>query len=212
MEMEKEKNRNYVRMFCSAVLAGIMIGVGGTVNLSIGGVAGSFLFAVGLFSIVVFGLNLFTGKVGYLLEQPVTYLMDLVVIWCGNLIGTYLTGLAVRHTRIYEKIGQPEKVGAIVDAKLSDGMLSIFILSIFCGLLMYIAVDTYKKNSNPISQVIAIFVPVSVFILSGFEHVVANMFYFSLANIWNVRALLLILVMTLGNSLGALLIPLYKKI
>lgn len=210
--MEKEKNRNYVRMFCSAVLAGIMIGVGGTVNLSIGGVAGSFLFAVGLFSIVVFGLNLFTGKVGYLLEQPVTYLMDLVVIWCGNLIGTYLTGLAVRHTRIYEKIGQPEKVGAIVDAKLSDGMLSIFILSIFCGLLMYIAVDTYKKNSNPISQVIAIFVPVSVFILSGFEHVVANMFYFSLANIWNVRALLLILVMTIGNSLGALLIPLYKKI
>lgn len=210
--MEKEKNRNYVRMFCSAVLAGIMIGVGGTVNLSIGGVAGSFLFAVGLFSIVVFGLNLFTGKVGYLLEQPVTYLMDLVVIWCGNLIGTYLTGLAVRHTRIYEKIGQPEKVGTIVDAKLSDGMLSIFILSIFCGLLMYIAVDTYKKNSNPISQVIAIFVPVSVFILSGFEHVVANMFYFSLANIWNVQALLLILVMTLGNSLGALLIPLYKKI
>lgn len=210
--MEKEKNRNYVRMFCSAVLAGIMIGVGGTVNLSIGGVAGSFLFAVGLFSIVVFGLNLFTGKVGYLLEQPVTYLMDLVVIWCGNLIGTYLTGLAVRHTRIYEKIGQPEKVGAIVAAKLSDGMLSIFILSIFCGLLMYIAVDTYKKNSNPISQVVAIFVPVSVFILSGFEHVVANMFYFSLANIWNVQALLLILVMTLGNSLGALLIPLYKKI
>lgn len=210
--MEKEKNRNYVRMFCSAVLAGIMIGVGGTVNLSIGGVAGSFLFAVGLFSIVVFGLNLFTGKVGYLLEQPVTYLMDLVVIWCGNLIGTYLTGLAVRHTRIYEKIGQQEKVGAIVDAKLSDGMLSIFILSIFCGLLMYIAVDTYKKNSNPISQVVAIFVPVSVFILSGFEHVVANMFYFSLANIWNVQALLLILVMTIGNSLGALLIPLYKKI
>lgn len=210
--MEKERNRNYVRMFCSAVLAGIMIGVGGTVNLSIGGVAGSFLFAVGLFSIVVFGLNLFTGKVGYLLEQPVTYLMDLVVIWCGNLIGTYLTGLAVRHTRIYEKIGQPEKVGTIVDAKLSDGMLSIFILSIFCGLLMYIAVDTYKKNSNPISQVIAIFVPVSVFILSGFEHVVANMFYFSLANIWNVQALLLILVMTIGNSLGALLIPLYKKI
>lgn len=210
--MEKEKNRNYVRMFCSAVLAGIMIGVGGTVNLSVGGIAGSILFAVGLFSIVVFGLNLFTGKVGYLLEQPVTYLMDLVVIWCGNLIGTYLTGLAVRHTRIYEKIGQPEKVGTIVDAKLSDGMLSIFILSIFCGLLMYIAVDTYKKNSNPISQVIAIFVPVSVFILSGFEHVVANMFYFSLANIWNVQALLLILVMTIGNSLGALLIPLYKKI
>lgn len=210
--MEKERNRNYVRMFCSAILAGVLIGIGGTVNLSIGGIAGSLLFAVGLFSIVVFGLNLFTGKVGYLLEQPVTYLVDLVVIWCGNLIGTYLTGLAVRHTRIYEKIGQQEKVGAIVDAKLSDGMLSIFILSIFCGLLMYIAVDTYKKNSNPISQVVAIFVPVSVFILSGFEHVVANMFYFSLANIWNVQALLLILVMTLGNSLGALLIPLYKKI
>lgn len=210
--MEKERNRNYVRMFCSAILAGVLIGIGGTVNLSVGGIAGSLLFAVGLFSIVVFGLNLFTGKVGYLLEQPVTYLLDLVVIWCGNLIGTYLTGLAVRHTRIYEKIGQPEKVGAIVDAKLSDGMLSIFILSIFCGLLMYIAVDTYKKNSNPISQVVGIFVPVSVFILSGFEHVVANMFYFSLANIWNVQALLLILVMTIGNSLGALLIPLYKKI
>ena len=51
-----------------------------------------------------------------------------------------------------------------------------------------------------------------VFILAGFEHCVANMFYFSVANIWNLHTLLYLLVMSLGNFAGGLLPEVVKKL
>ena len=68
-----------VRQFFSAILAGMLIGMGGTVFLSQSNpVVGSFLFAIGLFTIVVFQLHLFTGKVGYTPFNKPVYLIELV--------------------------------------------------------------------------------------------------------------------------------------
>ena len=50
-----------------------------------------------------------------------------------------------------------------------------------------------------------------VFILSGFEHCVANMFYFSVANAWSLTAVGYLLVMTVGNLVGAVLSEAVKK-
>lgn len=198
------------RQFVSAVLAGMMIGMGGTVYLSqTNSVVGSFLFAVGLFTVVVFQLHLFTGKIGYLPFQNLTYLTELLITWIGNLVGTFLTATMVRSSRIYE--GMAERVEQIAAVKLNDDFLSIFLLAIFCGMLMFIAVDCFKTQKGSTLQFIGVFVPVMVFILSGFEHVIANMFYFSLSASWSGHCFASVLVMTLGNSIGGMLIPLYLK-
>ena len=198
------------RQFVSAVLAGMMIGMGGTVYLSqTNSVVGSFLFAVGLFTVVVFQLHLFTGKIGYLPFQNLTYLTELLITWIGNLVGTFLTATMVRNSRIYE--GMAERVEQIAAVKLNDDFLSIFLLAIFCGMLMFIAVDCFKTQKGTTLQFIGVFVPVMVFILSGFEHVIANMFYFSLSASWSGHCFASVLVMTLGNSIGGMLIPLYLK-
>ncbi len=198
------------RQFISAVLAGMMIGMGGTVYLSQSNpVVGSFLFAVGLFTVVVFQLHLFTGKIGYLPFQNLTYLIELLITWLGNLVGTFITATMVRNSRIYE--GMAERAEQIAAVKLNDGFLSIFLLAIFCGMLMFIAVDCFKTQKGSTLQFIGVFVPVMVFILSGFEHVIANMFYFSLSAAWNGHCLASVFVMTLGNSIGGMLIPLYLK-
>ena len=56
-----------IRQFVSAILAGFMIGMGGTVFLSLDNkVLGACMFGVGLFTVVVFRLQLFTGKIGYI--------------------------------------------------------------------------------------------------------------------------------------------------
>ena len=55
---------------------------------------------------------------------------------------------------------------------------------------------------------IGIFLGVTVFILCGFEPCVANMFYSSAANVWGGWALLYMLVMTLDNACGGVIIPL----
>ena len=52
---------------------------------------------------------------------------------------------------------------------------------------------------------------VIVFILCGFEHCVANMFYFSVARSWSFKTILYIFIMILGNSIGSILIALYDR-
>lgn len=200
-----------IRQLFSAVLGGMMIGMGGTVFLSQSNpVVGSFLFAIGLFTIVVFQLHLFTGKIGYLPFNKPVYLIELAITWFGNLLGTGLVAWMVRNSRIYD--GMAERVAGIAEVKLADDFLSIFLLAVFCGMLMFIAVDIYRNVQGSTLRFGGVFIPVMVFILSGFEHVIANMYYFSLAGSWSAHCFMSILVMTLGNSVGGMLIPMYLKI
>ncbi len=194
-----------------AILAGFMIGAGGTLFLSVENrYMGSFLFGIGLFTILVFKLSLFTGKVGYAVQQKASYLVDLAIIWVGNLIGTVGVGLMMLQTRSAAAL--MEKAAAICHTKLDDGLVSIFVLSIFCGVLMFLAADNFKKAENAMQKNIGIFLPVMVFILCGFEHCVANMFYFTVAQAWSEKAVVYLLVMSLGNSVGAFIFPLCEKV
>lgn len=194
-----------------AILAGFMIGAGGTLFLSVENrYMGSFLFGIGLFTIFVFKLSLFTGKVGYAVQQKPAYLVDLAIIWAGNLIGTVGVGLMMLQTRSAAAL--TEKAAAICNTKLDDGLVSIFVLSIFCGVMMFLAADNFKKAENAMQKNIGIFLPVMVFILCGFEHCVANMFYFTVAQAWSEKAVVYLLVMSLGNSVGAFIFPLCEKV
>lgn len=197
--------------FIKSVLAGIMIGIGGTIYLSLDNkVVGASLFGIGLFTIVVYGFNLYTGKIGYLVDNfNFKYIKMLVITLIGNFIGTFLVGYILKFTRIYSLIH--DKAKSLVDIKLDDSLVSILILAFFCGILMYLAVNTYKENKD-IGKYLGVFLGVIVFILCGFEHCIANMYYFSVANAWNVNALLYLLVMILGNSLGGMLVPLCNKV
>ena len=67
-----------------SILAGIAIAIGAYINLKIGGIAGAILFSVGLFLVCNFGLNLYTGKVGY------TGIIKNLPILLGNLIGAMI--------------------------------------------------------------------------------------------------------------------------
>ena len=194
-----------------SLLAGIMIGIGGVIYLSCDNkYIGAFLFGLGLFTILTFGFNLYTGKIGYAVENKPSYIIDLILIWLGNLVGTIIVGLSAQLTRVGESLA--EKAQVLCETKLNDNLISIFVLSVFCGLLMFIAADGYRNITNPIAQVMVIFLPVMVFILSGFEHCVANMFYFTVGNMWSWKSVMWLTIMTAGNSVGGMLIPVARKV
>lgn len=198
-----------IDIFLRALVTGALIAVGGTVYLSCDNkYIGAFLFGTGLFVILNFSLALFTGKVGYAVENKTSYIADLAVIWLGNFAGTFITAELVRCTRIS---AISEKASALCDIKMNDTPLSIFILAVFCGMLMFIAADGYKIINNGTGKALTIFLPVMVFILSGFEHCIANMFYFSLAGAWTPRSFGYLIIMSLGNAAGGILIPLARK-
>lgn len=196
------------RIFLKAAAAGIMIGIGGAVYLTLENkVIGAVLFGVGLYTIVLNGLFLYTGKVGDLIsaKDKKAYILQLVFTWLGNLAGTALAAAAISVTRI-RNLGRTAEV--ICKTKLADTPHSILILAVFCGILMYAAVDGFREKGNPL----ILFFCVTVFILCGFEHCIANMFYFSLAGAWSLRAVIYLLLMTLGNSVGGILLLLVKKV
>ena len=104
------------------------------------------------------------------------------------------------------------KAQALAEVKLNDSLLSEFVLGFFCDIMIYIAVDGYKNNPHEIGKYLAIVFGVTVFILCGFEHCVANMFYLSMANALSGKALVFLIVNTLGNAVGGVCIPLIKSI
>lgn len=169
---------------------------------------GAFLFGIGLFVILSFSFNLFTGKVGYAVENKPSYLGELGIIWLGNFAGAVLSALLIAQTRISTI---SDKATELCNIKLGDNITSVFILSFFCGILMFVAADGYKTIQNPVGQILAIFLPVVVFILSGFEHCVANMYFFTIADLWSIKAFGYLIIMSLGNSIGGILIPLLRK-
>ena len=105
-----------------------------------------------------------------------------------------------------------EKAMGLCETKLSDSLVSIFILAVLCNIMIYIAVENYKNNPHQLGKYLAIFLGVSVFILCGFEHCIANMFYFSVANVWSLHTLGYLVVMTLGNLVGGVLPEAFKKL
>lgn len=195
-----------------AVMAGLSIGFGVTVFLAEieeNRILGSFLFTIGLFMICTKGYNLFTGKVGYLFDSKPRYIIDLLIIWVGNFVGTWLFAFAMSFTRFGDTFSQ--RALDIVDAKLGGTWAGIFILGIFCNILMYIGVDGYKNAKHDIARYLGLFFAVVVFILAGFEHCIANMCYVAYSGKWNADTILLILVSTAGNIVGGVLFPLLQK-
>lgn len=192
------------------VLAGISISIGGTVFLLCDSkTAGAIFFSVGLFSVCVFGFSLFTGKVCYVFDHDRSYALQLPLIWAGNLAGSLIVGFLERNTRLAPIL--TEKAGAVCQAKLAQGYLSAFILAVFCNILIYIAVEGYRSIPHEIGKYLALFFGVTVFVICGFEHCVANMYYFTVGGAWCGEAVLYLLVMTAGNAAGGVLIPLLRR-
>lgn len=194
-----------------SIYSGLCIGLGGTAFLSCDNkILGSFLFGLGLFTILNFGLNLFTGKVGYFVNNKLKYWRFLAIVWIGNFAGTFLFAKMLTVTRYGETL--QAKANALCLIKDGDSPLSLLFLGIFCGMLMFIAADGYKTIENQVGKVVTVFLPVMVFILSGFEHCIADMFYFSLAGDFSLAMFKALLAITVGNSIGGALIPLMQRL
>ena len=199
--------KKYLDFIIKGIYAGILIGIGGIAYLAIDNkIVGSFIFSFGLLTVCMYSFNLYTGKIGYLLENKLSYIIELLLSLIGNFIGTFIVGNVMRLTRFSDYV---EKAQNLVNIKLDDSLLSIFILAIFCGMIMYIAVNNYKKQKDIIGKYMTIFMGVMAFILCGFEHCVANMFYFSIAGVYSFKMFYYLLVMILGNSIGSFIIAYY---
>lgn len=191
----------FIKPLIKAILAGICISLGGTAYLaSANNIVGAVLFSFALFMILNFDYNLYTGKIGYLIDNKSLSLWFLLIVILGNLLGTVGCGLLIRLTSLTE-LKQTAEI--LVQSKLNNNILTAFILSVFCGILMFIGVEFYATKENYFTKSLIIFLVVPIFILSKFEHSIANMFYFTIGNGWSIKAIAYLMVMIIGNAVGA---------
>lgn len=198
--------------FLYAIMAGAFIAMGGVAFLSLNNkIVGAFMFSLGLFAVCTLKYNLFTGKVGYLFCNDVkTYLPWCLMVWVGNLVGSIIVAELVRLTRVAP--GLIEKSTKLVQVKADDTLISLFVLGIFCNIMVVHAVDQYLNNPHEIGKYLGIVMSIMVFILCGFEHCIADMFYIQMARMWNSQTIIALIVITLGNVLGGILIPTMRNI
>lgn len=200
--------KKILKTLIPSILAGISISLAGFIFLSVDNkYLGSVLFTLGLFLVCTRSYNLYTGKVCYCKTKQDT--KNLLIIILGNFIGTNITGLLLRGTRYVQALST--KATSIIDIKLSDNLLSLFILAIICNVFIYVAVDGYKKSKDNVSKYLSLFFGVIGFVITGTEHVVADMFYFAVAGNYTSKAFIVLLIVFLGNTVGGRLYSLIEE-
>ena len=137
------------------------------------------------------------------------YVIDVIIIWLGNLAGTFLSARLQLLTRYGTNLS--DKAKGICETKLGDNLLSIFILAVFCNIMIYIGVEGYKSIKHEIGKYISLCLGVVIFILCGFEHCIANMYYYTMADVWSINSLFYLIVMTIGNAVGGIIFPLIRR-
>lgn len=209
-------SRKNISLLAKSILAGIMISLGSfayVVCMSMQNkIVGSALFSIGLLLICFLSLMLYTGKIGFIIdstkEDIKSNLLNLVIIYIGNFIGAIGTGalcyLIFSNSSTQYARDILTAVNNIAVAKEFNSNNLSFILSFFCGILVFLAVYLNKRLNNEAARFLFIFLCVFIFVISGFDHCIANMFYFSCAGVWSVNAFLNILLVTIGNSSGSI--------
>ena len=190
-----------------------MISFGGAIYLACESkIVGALLFSLGLTVILLNSLLLFTGKTAYLLQNKPDYIVYLLTIWLGNLLGCMLMGGLV----LAAKPDLAEKAALLCAAKLNQTPWQTIILGALCGVLVYIAVDFFRSDDDKkaFPKYLLVFTCVPGFIMAGFEHSVADMFYFAASSSYSLYTgvgILYILYVTAGNLIGAVLFHNLKR-
>ncbi len=216
------------------IIAGAHIGLGAlffvlvvsdaSLSFAVSRVLGGVVFSLGLVLVVVAGSELFTGnnllvmawadgKIGMF-----ELLRNWVVVYVANAIGA--VGLAVLVYLSNHGAMNAGNVGAayirIAEAKAALPFGEAFFKGVLCNLLVCLAVWLTLAGRSVMDKVIAIVPPVSLFVAAGFEHSVANMYFFPLGMLlqWASGSEVLawagvvhnLVAVTLGNVVGGSLL------
>ena len=208
-------------VFClMALLSGVVIGIGGTASLlaantlgQAGKLVGACLFSLGIYAIITYEMRLFTGMVPDIPDMDIKTMWQLPVCFICNAVGVAIVALLVSNTPIAETvITQGSKV-AEGKLNVNNWALSALCSSMFCGILITLAVRSVKyAPKKGLNSTLGVVFPIIVFAFCGFDHSVANMLYFYFYGVCSWKLIGYILLSIIGNILGGVALPLVIKL
>ncbi len=200
--------------------SGVMVGIGGVSSLianatlgELGRLVGATLFSLGIFAIVTYNMNLFTGMVAEIPNLGVKNCWRLPVCFVANALGVALVAVLAYYSPVSEIVtSQSEK---IVAGKLAfdDWAIRVFCSSILCGILITISVKSRRyATQKGMSATLGVIFPIIVFAFCGFDHSVANILYLFYYGEVSWRIVGYIVIAFLGNLVGGVVFPIVSKL
>lgn len=183
--------------FISAIFAGAMIAVGfvffTTSQMGINPeihwvgftkVIGGMVFSTGLALVVMSGADLFTSTSMTLMpgvegKLPWSRLFQhWGVVYLGNFVGSLLIAVMVLAGGTTNSFGGSWGAFAmnVANAKVSHGFFEVLMLGILCNFMVCLAVWMTFAGKTVVDKIIGLTAPIALFVASGFEHSVANMY------------------------------------
>ena len=217
----KKANLSIINQFILGLLAGAFIAFGAQASniathtitdISTAKLIGGLIFPAGLMMVIMAGAELFTGNslmIISVLEKKITLLQLLrswLAVYLGNLAGSVLIAALVSWS------GQLNYTGGLLGGftlkaaagKISLSFIQAFVLGILCNWLVCLAVWMSFGAKDGISKAVCIFFPIWLFIASGFEHSIANMYYIPAGILSKCNSLYVSKALELGVSQSAI--------
>lgn len=207
-----------MRLIFKSMAAGFCIGIGGSLYLIMDSrLTGSLWFALGLLLIVINKFTLFTGEAGYSMEgKAELFHGENILVYLFNAVGAGISSMVVY-------LSDKTHMGHyVVCNKLDDftscGFGRIFASAFLCGVLVFVAVDGFRKmRGTDLTRLFILVFSIAGFVYCGFEHCIADIFFFCCSYLydmgsspygypfggWEVTGWLT--TVTAGNFLGSLL-------
>jgi len=216
------------------ILAGAFIAFGavGTttvaalvVDKGLAKLAGAAIFPVGLMLVIMAGAELFTGNnlmtLGVMTGRYTVKNMikNWILVYIGNFIGSIAVAILIAKSGLYTGT-VAEKAIEIATKKAtimtSLGLGAVLSRAILCNIIVVLAVWLATGAKDVVSKIFACWFPVMLFVLSGYEHSIANMFFiyvgkFVGADITSAQTWINnIIPVTIGNLIGgAIIVPVF---
>lgn len=182
------------KMLMMGVLAGAFIAFGGAAsntvmyaidNAGLARLLGGIIFPVGLMMVVFMGGELFTGNcliAMNVMAKKVSVgrlLRNLAIVYVGNLLGALLIDVLLVYSGNLDYSGGLLGAYAIKIAVAKAGIepVKAILSGILCNILVCAAILMSSAAKDAAGKLWAIFFPICAFVVAGFEHSIANMFY-----------------------------------
>ena len=185
---------SFLRMILLGIFAGMFIACGASAssvamhaisNVGLARLVAGCVFPIGLMMIVFVGGELFTGDCLMIMGcmhrkfSPLSMAKVLIVVWVSNLLGSVILAALVSASGQFHYSG--DLLGAFT-IKVGLGKVGLdfgtaFVSGILCNIFVCIAVLMAAAAKDIVGKVFAIFFPILAFVVSGYEHCVANMYY-----------------------------------
>lgn len=218
---KSKTEKNFRAIVIQGILAGMFIAMGAigyfklvayTTDPGLGKFLGALIFPTGIIAILLLGSELYTSDCMSILSvykkkvKLSSFTKMIITVLSANFVGAVIMVLLSTGAGIFSE-HMLEIVFKSAVAKTTMPIGQMFISAILCNIIVCSGVMMAYSAKTLVGKIVAIWFPIAIFVLSGTEHIVANMFYLMMAyvngaSITITGILTSFGVVTIGNFIG----------